>query len=157
MKFFFALPNSKIVFTMTEINVSNNSNNENVSNKYNSSFGLLTQIIQNFNKIEIKEIKPTIQNINESIYEEDLSIVVDELNNLTLNELNKGCSAKERKNHIITYINNHKIILQEIYNWLLNNQYHSIPFFCLDILIIMELQPIKVSIKHMNYIKRQQI
>ncbi|GET58294.1 uncharacterized protein OCT59_023559 [Rhizophagus irregularis] len=142
---------------MTEINVSNNSNNENVSNKYNSSFGLLTQIIQNFNKIEIKEIKPTIQNINESIYEEDLSIVVDELNNLTLNELNKGCSAKERKNHIITYINNHKIILQEIYNWLLNNQYHSIPFFCLDILIIMELQPIKVSIKHMNYIKRQQI
>src|SRR5205823_4604863 len=32
---------------------------------------------------------------------------------------------KLRKQHIIDYINNQEIVLQEIYNWLLNNQNNS--------------------------------
>ena len=46
--------------------------------------------IQNFVKMIIKEIESTTQNINESIFEEDLIIVIDELINLYFNEINKG-------------------------------------------------------------------
>ncbi|GBB83537.1 hypothetical protein RclHR1_10230007 [Rhizophagus clarus] len=99
-----------------------NSNNENA---YNLPHEELTQIIQNIDKIDIKEINPTTQNINKSIYEEDLGIVVDELINLTFKDLNKGNEDNVRKQHILDYIDKHNVILQEIYNWLLNNQNHS--------------------------------
>src|SRR6185436_19413336 len=92
---------------------------------YISLYEESNKIIQNFDKVDINEIKPTIQNINENIYEEDLSIVVDELINLTFNDLSKGNEDIVRKKHILNYINEHNISLQEIYNWLLNNQYHS--------------------------------
>ncbi|GBC20507.2 kinase-like domain-containing protein [Rhizophagus irregularis DAOM 181602=DAOM 197198] len=106
-------------------NIEIRTNDVTISNTYNLSHEELTQIIQNFDKIYIKEIKPTTQNINESIYEEDLSIVVDELINITFKDLNDGSENNLRKYHILNFLNNHNIILQEIYNWLLNNQYHS--------------------------------
>ncbi|RGB36249.1 hypothetical protein C1646_697668 [Rhizophagus diaphanus] len=79
----------------------------------------------NFNRISIREVEPTIQNINENIYEEDLSIVVNELVNLYFKEVNEGIEERVRKKHILDYINNLNINLQEIYNWLLNNQNDS--------------------------------
>ncbi|GBC10323.1 hypothetical protein RclHR1_09520008 [Rhizophagus clarus] len=106
-------------------NIHNNLDNADTSNTYNSLHGGITQFIQNFNKINMKEINPTTQNINESIFEEDLSIIVDELINLNLNYLNKGYDDNTRKHYILDSIINHGIILQEIYNWLLNNQYYS--------------------------------
>src|SRR5947208_314471 len=97
-------------------------NNTSISNINNSLYG---EFIQNFNKMDMKEIEPTIQNINESIYEEELTIVVDELNNLYFKMANEGKEEHVRKQHILDYINNHKINLQEIYSWLLNNQNNS--------------------------------
>ncbi|GBB84239.1 hypothetical protein RclHR1_10860009 [Rhizophagus clarus] len=83
-------------------------------------------IIQNFDKINEKEIEPTIQNIHENIFEEVLSIVIDSLVNLYFKEVNEGKDKKDRKQHILDCINNHhKINLQEICNWLLNNQNDS--------------------------------
>ncbi|EXX64622.1 uncharacterized protein OCT59_014767 [Rhizophagus irregularis] len=82
------------------------------------------QIMQNF-EINKEEIGPTIQNIHEVIFEEELGIMVDELINIYFNELNKGKEENERKKCILNYINNCKINLQEIYTWILNNQNDS--------------------------------
>jgi TPR repeat protein len=82
----------------------------------------LSQFIQNFNKIGIKEIEPTTHNIYENICEEDFSIVIDELINDYSKMANNGKEERVRKKYVLDYMNNHRINLQEIYNWLLNNQ-----------------------------------
>src|ERR1044072_9386368 len=64
----------------------------------------------------------TDQDINENIL--DFDIVIDELLNLILREINEGKEERVIKKHVLSCINNHKIILQEIYNWFLNNQNH---------------------------------
>ncbi|GBC20348.2 kinase-like domain-containing protein [Rhizophagus irregularis DAOM 181602=DAOM 197198] len=81
-----------------------------------------TQIINYFDKMNLKEIEPTIQNIHKSIFEEDLSIVIDETVNLIFKELNQGKEENVIKQHVLTYINNHNINPKEIFIWLLNNQ-----------------------------------
>src|SRR6266498_4314280 len=73
------------------------------------------QIIQNFYKMDIKEIEPTTQKINENVFEEDLSIMIDELVNLYFEERNKGKEENVRKQFVLDYFNIHKINLQEIY------------------------------------------
>src|SRR5436190_347264 len=93
-----------------------NSNNVDTLNSNNSLCGESSQIIQNFYKVDIKEIGPTTQDIKETIFEEDLNIVINELINLCFEEvLNK-------KQFVLDYFNIHKINLQEIYNWILNNE-----------------------------------
>src|SRR5437773_123934 len=78
------------------------------------------QIIQKVFKVDIKEIGPTTQDINKTIFEEDLNILIDELVNLYFDEvLNKGKEKNARKKFVLDYFNNHEINLQEIYNWLL--------------------------------------
>ncbi|EXX50443.1 kinase-like domain-containing protein, partial [Rhizophagus irregularis DAOM 181602=DAOM 197198] len=108
----------KLKTIITETNVKQSENVPNLNRE-------LPQIIQNFMKSNIIEIEPTTQNINKSIFEEDLSIIIDELVNLYFKELNEGKEESVRKQHIFDYINNHKLNLQEIYNWLLNNQNDS--------------------------------
>jgi TPR repeat protein len=101
------------------------SNNIDILFNNNLSNEKLSRIDQNFNKIN-NEIEPTTQNsIHEVIFEEELSILIDELINLYFKELNKGKEENIRKQCIFDYINNHKINLQEIYNWLSNNQVNS--------------------------------
>jgi TPR repeat protein len=78
-----------------------------------------------FDKMDIKEIEPTTLYIHTNIFEEDLSIVIHELVDFISKELNEGKEEKLRKQRIINYINNRKIILKEIYYWLLNNQNDS--------------------------------
>ncbi|EXX72087.1 uncharacterized protein OCT59_023608 [Rhizophagus irregularis] len=95
------------------------------SSNTNNSLKGFSQIIQNFDKININEIEPITQNIHENIFEEDLSIIIDEMINLIFKGLNEGKDEEILKNNIINYINNHKILTPEIYNWLLNNQYNS--------------------------------
>ncbi|PKK64231.1 kinase-like protein [Rhizophagus irregularis] len=87
--------------------------------------GDLYQTIQNFVKTNIKELEPTTKNIHKNIFEENLSIVIDELVNFSFKEVNEGKEESTRKKNILNYINNFKINLQEIYNWLLNNQNDS--------------------------------
>src|SRR5579862_2326286 len=101
-------------------------NSENIdSSNNNNSLYEFSQIIQNFNKIDIKEIEPTTKNVNEYIYEEDFSIVTDELVNFIFKEINEGKEENIRKQHVFNCINNYKINSQEIYNWLLTNQNNS--------------------------------
>jgi TPR repeat protein len=103
-----------------------NSDNNDLSNINNSLYEF-SQIVQNFSKFSIKEIEPTTQkNIHENIFEEELSIVIDELVNIYLKELKEGKERKVRRQNTLDYIkNNYKINLQEIINWLLNNQNDS--------------------------------
>src|SRR6266536_2884949 len=55
------------------------------------------ELSQNFCKMNIKEIGPKIhQDINEIIFEEDLSNINDELVNLNFDELNKGSEENKR-------------------------------------------------------------
>src|SRR5438034_10046669 len=98
--------------------------NVDAPNINNSLHGEISQI-QNFYKMDIKEIGPTTQDINETIFEEDLSIIIDELVDLNFEGLNKGKEKDVRNQNIFDYINNHKIMLQEIYIWLMNNQTSS--------------------------------
>src|SRR4051812_2215115 len=84
---------------------------------------LLHVFFQNFDKMNIKEIEPTTQNIHENIFEEDLSIIIDELVNLIFKELNEGKEEEIIKQHVHNVIINYKIIPKEIYNWLLSDQH----------------------------------
>src|SRR6266536_5274576 len=95
-------------------------NSDNVDSlSTNNSLNEFSQIIQNFDKINIKEIEPTTKNINKHIFEGDLSIVIDELVNLIFKGLNEGKNDEIKKQNVLNHINSHKIISQEIYNWLL--------------------------------------
>src|SRR5579862_4977438 len=100
-----------------------NSNDIDSSNNNNSLYEF-SQIIQNFNKISIKEIEPTTKNVKKYNYE-DFGMVIDELVNLNFKELNEGKEENARKQHILDCINNYEINLQEIYNWILSNQSNS--------------------------------
>ncbi|GBC06383.1 hypothetical protein RclHR1_00680027 [Rhizophagus clarus] len=95
------------------------------SSNINDSLYEISQIIQNFNKINIKGIEPTTTNINKNIFDQDLSIVIEELVGLILKELNEGVYNEVIKKHVINFIIDHGIISQEIYNYLLNNQNNS--------------------------------
>ncbi|GES91007.1 kinase-like domain-containing protein [Rhizophagus clarus] len=72
--------------------------------------------------MNMKEFEPTTKSINESIFEEDLGIVIDEFVKLDFKEVNKGKEVNMRKQFFFDYFNDLKIKIQEIYSWLLNNQ-----------------------------------
>jgi TPR repeat protein len=106
---------------MSDIQLNSNDLNSSISN---SLYGF-SQIIKNFDKINIKEIEPTTKNISEYFYEGDLSIVIYELVDLIFMKLNEGKDEKILKKCILNHIDSKKIITQEIYNYLLNNQNNS--------------------------------
>ncbi|GES91157.1 kinase-like domain-containing protein [Rhizophagus clarus] len=109
----------------TNINYNLKSDYVDFTSMNNLLYGKSSQFIQNFDKINIKEEKPTTQGISKNIFEEDLNIIVDELVNLYFKELNIGKEVITRKKVVLDYFNDHHINLQEIYYWLLNNQTDS--------------------------------
>ncbi|EXX70658.1 uncharacterized protein OCT59_023613 [Rhizophagus irregularis] len=90
---------------------SDNSDNNNFSN---------TQITNNFVKINIREVEPTIKNIND-----DLNIIIDELVNLIFKEINEGRRVIKIRQHVIDNIDSYNIFLKKVYVDLLNNQNNS--------------------------------
>lgn len=128
----------------------------------NSSCTELFQIIQHFSKINMKEVEPSIKNINETIFEGDLILIVDELVNLIFKEMNEEKDYKIIKKHVYNYINNHETNSQEIHDWLLNNQNGSnnsiylLGYFnCHGIETNINKQKALISKKRSNYLKKQ--
>jgi TPR repeat protein len=105
----------------------NSDNDYNIkSSNIKDSLHEFSQIIQDFNKINTKEIGPTTNNINKYILDDgDLSFIINKLVDIIFNEINEGRDEKLIKKHSLNFINNHKIDLPELYNWLLNNQNNS--------------------------------
>src|ERR1700733_13453445 len=99
-----------------------NLNSDNVDMPNSLLHKEFSQINQNFYKMNVKEIGPTTQDINENIFEEDLSTIIDELGDLYFKETNKGKDENIKEQFVLDYFNNYKINLQEMYNWLINNQ-----------------------------------
>jgi TPR repeat protein len=98
------------VFTMTDkMQVSDKVNISNINNS----------IIQNFNKINIKELEPTVQNTSSG---EDLSILIYLLVNHILKKLNRGEEEKVIRRYIINYIENFMIDISSLF---LINPYDS--------------------------------
>jgi hypothetical protein len=91
----------------------------------------LPQIINNFDKMNIREIEPTTENINK-YFSEELNNVVDELVNLIFKALNEWIVEKQI---VLNFINDYKIELSELYSWLLNNQYNSNSIYLLGCFI----------------------
>ncbi|GES91031.1 kinase-like domain-containing protein [Rhizophagus clarus] len=102
-----------------------NSNNVDSSNTNSLLYKELSQIIQNFDKMDIREIEPTTQYIHDNIFEKDLNSVINEMVMNYFRKVNEGKTEIFIKKHALEYINNLEINLQEMINWLLDNQNDS--------------------------------
>ncbi|EXX72240.1 uncharacterized protein OCT59_024004 [Rhizophagus irregularis] len=96
---------------------------ENIVN--NSSYGKMSQIIQNFSKIIIKEIEPSISS---NLIMNDFGIIITEIIFLLEN-----IESERKKHEVINYLNDYNLTSQEIYNWLLSNQDNSNSVFLLGV------------------------
>ncbi|RGB29441.1 kinase-like domain-containing protein [Rhizophagus diaphanus] len=98
-------------------------NETSISNNYSELQVELSQLIQNFDKINIKEIDPMIiLSKQKNFLIEDFNIIIDVINDFIIKLNNKGLEWKSDKQKTIEYFNNHNLDSQEIYSWLLDNQ-----------------------------------
>ncbi|EXX72244.1 uncharacterized protein OCT59_008524 [Rhizophagus irregularis] len=93
-----------------------------IDNIDNSFYGEMSQIIENFNKMSIEEIEPSMSSNN------NFDIMVNEIILLLDN-----ADIVRKKREVINYLNNHNITSQEIYAWLLINQNDSNSIFLLGV------------------------
>ncbi|PKC10767.1 kinase-like protein [Rhizophagus irregularis] len=99
-----------------------NPTNVNTSSSINDSYhGELSQIIQNFDKMNIKEIAPTVSTSEmfNIINSSEMNLIINEIVEFIFKLNNRGKSAYD---YIFDCFNDHNINSFEIYSWLLNNQ-----------------------------------
>src|SRR2546423_8123043 len=90
----------------------NNSDGVDDSFNINSSLhGEMSQMMENIDKINIKNI--------------DLNIIINELIDFHFKKLNEGKEVEMLNRDIFDYFDNQNITSHETYNWLLNNQNDS--------------------------------
>ncbi|EXX63956.1 Cdc15p [Rhizophagus irregularis DAOM 197198w] len=119
-----------------EFNLSNVEPSVNMPFNINNSElqGELSQLIQNFDKMNTKEIDSIIISASEQKYnlsKKDFNIIIDEINDFIFKSFNKGINDKLVKQQVIEYFNNNIIDLQDNYNWLLQHQNSSNSIFLL--------------------------
>ncbi|EXX57405.1 uncharacterized protein OCT59_023999 [Rhizophagus irregularis] len=85
----------------------------------------ISKIIQNYIKINIKEIEPSISS---NLIINNFSMVINEITILL-----ESIETNRRKYEIINYLKNHNITSQEFFYWLLNNQDDSDSVFLLGV------------------------
>ncbi|UZO03821.1 uncharacterized protein OCT59_024222 [Rhizophagus irregularis] len=109
-----------------ELNVTSLSSNN------SESQGDLSRLIQNFNKMNTKEIDSMAISSKQENHstEKDFNMIANEINDF-ITELNIKGIEEESKKRVIEYFYNHNINSQEFYNWLLNNQNSSNSIFIL--------------------------
>ncbi|CAI2187276.1 15493_t:CDS:2 [Funneliformis geosporum] len=100
-----------------------NNNHESSVDNNNSSHEELSQIIQNFDQMNIIKVESSSE-----LSEKNLIIATDEIINIIFKMVNKGIKFKQ---HIFEYLSNQNIDLQEIFNWLSENQNNSNNIFLL--------------------------
>ncbi|GET03016.1 kinase-like domain-containing protein [Rhizophagus clarus] len=61
--------------------------------------------------------------------EKDFNIMIDEINNFVYKEVNEAFENKLSIQKVNEYFSNHNINVQEVYNWLLNNQVNANSIF----------------------------
>ncbi|GES87962.1 kinase-like domain-containing protein [Rhizophagus clarus] len=115
--------NADIQLSNEQLLKPNNGISENDIN--NSLHKKMSQIIQNFSRINIKEIGPSISS---NLIRNDFELIVNEIIFLFEN-----VEIEKKKYETINFLNNYNVSLQKIYNWLLNNQDNSNSIFLLGV------------------------
>jgi TPR repeat protein len=119
------------VITKTDENHQTSSKQEfnEVSNNSESQEEL-SQLILNFNKINIKEIDPTLI-LSKQVNFSAENMIVDEIYDFIHKINNKGIETRLEKQQVILCLSNYNINSQEFYYFLLNNQISTNSIFVL--------------------------
>ncbi|POG69185.1 kinase-like domain-containing protein [Rhizophagus irregularis DAOM 181602=DAOM 197198] len=89
-----------------------------ISENIDSLHGDMSQVIQNFNMMNTKEIESSMSSSNQ--FENNFDTMVNEILTIIFNDYNEVI-----KRNVLNYLNNHNITLQEFNNLLLDNQNNS--------------------------------
>ncbi|EXX54823.1 uncharacterized protein OCT59_004898 [Rhizophagus irregularis] len=126
-----------------------NSINIDTSNINNSLHGEMSQIIENFDKMNTKEIVYKTLTNEDISSEIKLSKIVNDIVNYIFKITSEGKNPASNK-HILDYFNDNNINSQEIHDWLLINQNNSDSIFLLGYFNYLGIETIKDRKKALN-------